>query len=155
MGCSCNKIGRMSKRSKSLEMEDLAFGVLGAVAGLALNPILNKVVQNQAEATKNLVGTALPLAKGVAGGVLATQKKQSRKLRFFGLGMVAESSLELAIKAKPELFSIGGTGDVYRAIGNSNVMYPILPGATMEESSSEMPFVSEPILGTATATPVL
>lgn len=149
MGCNCKKIGKtMSRRSKSFETEDLLYAGLGALAGLALNPIINKAVANQPEGTRNMIGTALPVVKGGVGAYLATQQKQNKKLRFIGLGMVATGALELGVRAKPDLFSISGTGDVYRAIGSPVVTYPIATKATMEEDRDEMGLVQEPILGT-------
>ncbi|MEM6379059.1 MAG: hypothetical protein AAF705_12660 [Bacteroidota bacterium] len=124
----------MAKNSKEFGMEDVLFTALGGLTSFAVNPLVNKAVANQPEQTRKMVGTGLPIAKGGVGVYLATSKKQSRKVRFFGAGMAAASTVELGIKVQPNLFSINGTGDLYNNIG---VTYPIAPRATLKAQGME------------------
>lgn len=127
-------------------MEDIAFGIGGAVAGLALNPIINKALASQPDSTKSMIGKFLSPAKVAGGGYVAMNKKMDRKLRFAGLGLAAAGSLELAVSYAPEgTFSVSGTGDVFDMIGSPNMLeLPIAPSAPLESSA----FAGEAILGT-------
>lgn len=130
-------------------MEEVAFGLLGGLAGLAANPILNKALAGQSEQVRNTVGTVLPLGKVVGGGYLAQDNKQALKWRLFGLGLAAEGGMELGIKYAPQYMSISGVGngDVFDLIGNtSTVSIPIRPAGQLS-AGDEGGFEMEQVLG--------
>lgn len=147
MGCACKrKIGMVKGKSISVSTEDIAFAVLGAVGGLAVNGVLNNTLATQPEGTRQMVGRALPFVKIAAGGYLAANKKTDRKLRFAGLGLAATGGVEAGVKMAPQYFSISGTGaDVFALIGNSNVVeFPVVPSEPVQQGRL---FEEEAVLG--------
>lgn len=127
-------------------MEDIAFGIGGAVAGLALNPLLSKALASQPESTRSMIGKFLPAAKVAGGGYVALNKKMDRKMRMAGLGLAAAGGIELGVVYAPGVVSISGTGDVFDMIGSPDVLeLPIAPSAPLERSA----FAGDAILGTA------
>ncbi|MEM6397778.1 MAG: hypothetical protein AAF741_15625 [Bacteroidota bacterium] len=124
-------------RTKSLTItqEDILYACGGALGGIALNGVLSKVLESQPESTRSAIGKALPAAKLIGGGYLATQKKQDRKMRMLGLGVAATGTLELGIKFAPQYFSISGTGDVFDMLGDTTdvLALPIVPSAEFDE----------------------
>lgn len=149
--CSLN-IGRtMARKSKSVNitMEDVVFAGLGAIAGLAVNPLANKALENQSEQVRNTVGTALPLVKVAGGGYLVTNRKMDRRLRMGGLGLAAEGSIELGLRYLPGNYvSIQGVnGDVFSMLGSTTVEIPVTPSASLPAGG--LGFEQEAILGTA------
>jgi hypothetical protein len=124
MGRRKARVGAVSKG----ELERLGYAAGGAVVGLLVNYGIKQVVKNQDESTKKTLGTALPLAKLVIGGLIAAQSKDAR-LRDFGIGMGAGGAMEFALQTGSPYFnvSIGGWGDLYPQIGNP--YYDRLPGA--------------------------
>lgn len=137
--CGCkSQIGMAKRNSKSINlgMEDILFGVGGAVAGMAINGVLNKALASQPENTRGMIGKVLPFAKIGAGGYVATNKKMDRKLRMAGAGFAAAGGIEVAATYVPDLVSISGTGDVFDMIGAADVLeLPIAPSAPLENSS--------------------
>lgn len=138
--CGCkSQIGMAKRKSKSvnLSMEDLLFAGAGAVAALALNPLLGKALESQSDSTKNMINNITSPAKALGGGYLAMNKKMDRKLRFAGIGIAAAGAIELGVKYAPEgTLAIAGTGDVFDMIGAADVLeLPIAPSAPLENSS--------------------
>lgn len=136
----------MAKSKKiNLGMEDILFGVGGAVAGLALNPILSKALASQPEGTRQMIGKFLAPAKVAGGGYVAMNKKMDRKMRMAGLGLAAAGGIELGVAYAPGVVSISGTGDVFDMIGSPNMLtLPIAPAAPLENGS----FSGDALLGT-------
>lgn len=136
--CSCNRINGMAKRkgkSINLGMEDIIAGVGGAVAGMAINGILNKALASQPENFRGTIGKVLPFAKIGAGGYAATNRKMSRMVRMAGAGFAAAGGIEVAATYVPSLVSISGT-DIFDMIGSPDVLtLPIAPAAPLENSS--------------------
>lgn len=147
--CGCkSKIGMArSKRSKSINlgMEDIAAGVAGAVAGMAVNGVLNKALASQPETTRDTIGKFLPFAKIGVGGYAATNRKMGRMARLAGAGFAAAGGIEVAAKYAPSLVSISGTGDVFSMIGSPDMMaLPIAPSAPLEMAD----YQGDAVLGT-------
>ncbi|MEM6773026.1 MAG: hypothetical protein AAF597_20790 [Bacteroidota bacterium] len=137
----------MAKRkgkSINLGMEDIVAGVGGAVAGMAINGVLNKVLEAQPENTRQMVGKFLPFAKIGAGGYVATNRKMSRTARMAGAGFAAAGGIEAAATFVPNLVAVGSATDVYNMIGSGSLPLPIAPSAPLENSS----FADTAILGT-------
>lgn len=147
--CGCkSKIGMAKRKGKSINLglEDIVAGVGGAVAGMAINGILNKALASQPESTRQMIGKALPFAKIGGGGYVATNRKMSRMVRMGGAGFAAAGGIELAAAYVPNLVSISGTGDVFDMIGSPDVLeLPIAPSAPLESSA----FAGDAVLGTA------
>ena len=144
---------RKSQKSVNLTMEDVAFAVLGAAAGLAINPLANKALAGQSEKVRDMAGKALPAAKVVGGGYLAANSKMDRRLRFGGIGLAAEGGVELGLKYIPSEYVgipiAGMNGDVFSMLGNTTVVeIPITPSAGLNAGSGGS-FEQEQILGTA------
>jgi hypothetical protein len=146
--CGCkSKIGMAKRKGKSINlgMEDIAAGVAGAVAGMAINGVLNKALASQPENTRAMIGKALPFGKIAAGGYAAMNKKMGRMVRLAGAGFAAAGGIELAATYAPSLVSISGTGDVFDMIGSPDMLsLPIAPSAPLENSS----FAGDALLGT-------
>lgn len=144
----------MAKRQRSkgvnITMEDVLFAGLGAVAGLAVNPLANKVLSGQSDQIRNYAGMALPAIKVVGGGYLAANKTMDRRLRMGGLGLAAEGGVELGLKYLPEQYvSINGVnGDVFSMLGTTTVEIPVTPSASLPAASTPG-FEQDQILGTA------
>lgn len=129
----------MAKRkgkSINLGMEDIIAGVGGAVAGMAINGVLNKALASQPENLRGTIGKVLPFAKIGAGGYAATNRKMSRMVRMAGAGFAAAGGIEVAATYVPSLVSISGTTDIFDMIGSPDVLtLPIAPSAPLENSS--------------------
>lgn len=116
-------VGAVSKG----ELERLGYAAGGAVVSLLVNYGVKQIVKNQDPSTQKTLGTALPIAKVVIGGLIAAQSKDAR-LRDFGLGMGAMAAGEFALQSGSQYFNvaISGWGDLYSQIGNP--YYDRLPG---------------------------
>lgn len=131
----------MARRSKSVSLgqEDIIFAVGGALGGLALNGVLNQVLANQPENTRNTLAKAIPAVKLIGGGFLAMNSKMDRKLRFAGIGMAATGGIELGSQFAPDYFGIGSSGDVFSLVAGTDVLaLPIVPSANLETEFSVM-----------------
>lgn len=119
------------KRSVTITQEDVMYVALGAAGGMALNGVLNKALEKMPN--KEMIGKAVPAAKLLGGGFLATQKKQSRNIRMIGLGLAGTGAVELGQKFAPEYFSIG-SADIFDYLGSSDLTrVPVIPAAPLEE----------------------
>lgn len=154
--CKRCRIGSTRGKGKgfNITMEDVGFAVLGAVAGMAINPLANKALANQSEKVKEIARKALPAAKIVGGGYVAFNKKSNRKLRMGALGLAAEGGVELGLQLLPEKYvSINGmgNGDVFDMLGNT-VEIPITPSASLPTGGEELELMNQDedqILGAA------
>ncbi|MEM9930391.1 MAG: hypothetical protein AAF840_11270, partial [Bacteroidota bacterium] len=94
-------MAKRKSRNVTLGVEDILFGVGGAVAGLAINPILSKALASQPESTRSMIGKFLAPAKVAGGGYVAMNKKMDRKVRMLGLGVAAAGGIELGVQYAP------------------------------------------------------
>lgn len=137
---------KRSKKGVNLTMEDAAYTVGGAVAGLGLNFITNKVLDQQPD-LKAKIGSAIPFAKVVGGGALAINKGIDRRLRFAAIGMAATGGVEVALSYGPtEFFKIAGSTDVFDMLGTTDVLeLDVLPTEVLEPAAG---YPGDAVMGT-------
>lgn len=144
MACKCHKIGAMKKRNVgkskvAVDMEALMYASGGALISLSANYLVGQAIKNQGQNIKDTVDKFLPLAKAAGGYFLTTMSNDSR-LAYAGIGVMAESATEFALKAGSKYFvpsAVSGFGDVFTAIGDP-YKYDSLPGASMGAMYEDM-----------------
>ena len=127
-----NKRRSVGKSKASLDVEMLLYATGGALASLASNYLVGQVIKNQGQNVKDTVDKFLPIAKAAGGYFLTTMSKDAR-LAYAGIGVMAESATEFALKAGSQYFvpsAVSGFGDVFTSIGDP-YRYDSLPGASM------------------------